>query len=85
MPWDMQIYTGREIAASKPDVNQVSHDHRSYELISYIEVMNSFHISLHKPDIVIKDHKNKTCKLIDIAVPSDKNNSLKTTEKLAKY
>jgi len=42
-------------------------------------------IAASKRDIVIKDHKNKTCKLIDIAVPSDRNNSLKTTEKLAKY
>ena len=37
------------------------------------------------PDVVIKDHKNKTCKLIDMAVPSDRNTSLKTTEKLSKY
>ena len=42
-------------------------------------------IAAKKPDIVIKDHKNKTCKLIDMAVPSDRNTSLKTTEKLSKY
>ena len=34
MPWDMQIHTNREIAANKPDINQVSYDHRSYELIN---------------------------------------------------
>ena len=36
-------------------------------------------------DIMIKDHKNKTCKLIDMTVPSDRNTSVKTTEKLSKY
>ena len=36
-------------------------------------------IAANKPDIVIKDHKNKTCKLIDMAVPSDRNTSLETT------
>ena len=30
-------------------------------------------IAANKPDIVIKDHKNKTCKLIDMAVPSGRN------------
>ena len=35
-------------------------------------------ITVKKPNIVIKDHKNKTCKLIDMAVPSDRNTSLKT-------
>ena len=42
-------------------------------------------IAANKPDIVIKDHKNKTCKLIDMAVPSNRNTSLRTTEKLSKY
>ena len=28
---------------------------------------------------------NKTCKLIDMTVPSDRNTSFKTTEKLSKY
>ena len=35
-------------------------------------------ITVKKPNIVIKDHKNKTCKLIDMAVPSDRITSLKT-------
>ena len=42
-------------------------------------------IAANKPDIVIKDHKNKTCKLIGMAVTSDRKTSLKTTEKLSKY
>ena len=42
-------------------------------------------ITANRPDIVIKDHKTKTCKLIDMAVPSDRNASVKVTEKLSKY
>ena len=34
---------------------------------------------------MIKDHKTKTCKFIDRAVPSDRNTSVKVTEKLSKY
>ena len=30
-------------------------------------------------------HKTKTCKFIDMAVPSDRNTSVKVTEKLSKY
>ena len=39
----------------------------------------------NRPDIVIKDHKMKTCKFIDMAVPSDRNTSVKVTEKQSKY
>ena len=42
-------------------------------------------LSANRPDIVVKDHQVKSCHLIDISVPSDKNTSLKTSEKLAKY
>ena len=49
------------------------------------EIHTDREIAANKPNIVIKDHENKTCKLIDTAVPSDRNTSLKTTEKLSKY
>ena len=42
-------------------------------------------ITANRRDIVIKDHKTKTCKLIDMAVPSDRNTSVKVTEKLSKF
>ena len=42
-------------------------------------------ITANRPDIVIQDHKTKTCKFIDKAVPSDRNTSMKVTEKLSKY
>lgn len=42
-------------------------------------------MSANRPDIVIKDHKSNQCTLIDVSVPSDRNTSIKTSEKLSKY
>ena len=42
-------------------------------------------LSANKPDIVIKDHANRCCKLIYVLVPSDRNTSTKVIEKLTKY
>jgi len=37
------------------------------------------------PDIIIKNKKKKTCILIDVAVPADRNVMKKETEKELKY
>ena len=42
-------------------------------------------IKAYKPDIIIKDKQEKTCVLIDMAIPSDRNTSVKVAEKLFKY
>ena len=42
-------------------------------------------IAANRPDIVLKNKKEKTCFLIDMTVPLDINTSVKTTEKLIKY
>ena len=42
-------------------------------------------INANKPDIIIKDKQEKICMLIDKAVPSDRNSSIKVAEKLSKY
>jgi fructose-1,6-bisphosphatase/sedoheptulose 1,7-bisphosphatase-like protein len=39
----------------------------------------------NRPDIVIKNEKDKTCLLIDVTMPSDKNIKQKETEKKLKY
>ena len=39
----------------------------------------------NKPDITIKHHKEKSCKLIDFTFPMDINISAKEYEKLSKY
>jgi hypothetical protein len=40
---------------------------------------------VNRPDIIIKNKKDKTCLLIDVAIPSDKNVIQKKAEKKLKY
>ena len=42
-------------------------------------------IQANRPDIIVKDYTTKTCLLIDMSVPSDKNISVKEFDKLSKY
>ena len=42
-------------------------------------------IKANRPDIIIKDKKEKTCLMLDVSIPSDKNTSLKIYEKISKY
>jgi len=42
-------------------------------------------IQANRPDIVLHNKNEKTCMLIDIAVPNDSNIMLKETEKISKY
>jgi hypothetical protein len=39
----------------------------------------------NRPDIIVKNNKDKTCLLIDVAIPSDKNVIQKGAEKKLKY
>ena len=41
-------------------------------------------IKANRPDIVIKDKQEKSCLLIDMSIPTEKNTSVKV-EKLSKY
>ena len=42
-------------------------------------------IKANRPDVVIKDKQEKSCLLVDMSIPTEKNNSVKVTEKLSKY
>ena len=42
-------------------------------------------ITANRPDIIVKDSANSTCKLIDMTAPSDKNIALKEIGKQNKY
>ena len=42
-------------------------------------------IKANRPDIIIKHKTKKECILIDMAIPSEHNTSVKVTEKLSKY
>ena len=41
-------------------------------------------IKANRPDIVVKDKQEKSCLLIDMSIPTEKNTSVKVTEKLSK-
>ena len=42
-------------------------------------------ITANRPDIIIKDSVNSTCKLIDMSITSDRNIALKEIKKKSKY
>jgi len=42
-------------------------------------------VTANRPDIIIKNHKEKTCTLIDVAIPADRNVVQKEAEKKLKY
>ena len=42
-------------------------------------------IKANRPDIIIKNREDKTCFMIDMTVPSERNVSIKELEKLSKY
>ena len=39
----------------------------------------------NKPDIIISDNKQRTCMLIDVAIPGDRNVIKNKAEKILKY
>ena len=42
-------------------------------------------VTANRPDIVMKNKKEKTCTLIDVAIPADRNVVQKEAEKKLKY
>jgi hypothetical protein len=42
-------------------------------------------VTANRPDIIIKNKKEKTCKLIDVAIQADRNVAEKEEEKKIKY
>ena len=58
---------------------------RNHNFLGYADIPTDRELSANKPDIVIKDHADKCCKLIDVSVPANRNTSTKVIEKLSKY
>jgi hypothetical protein len=42
-------------------------------------------VTANRPDIIIKNNKEETCTLIDVAIPADRNFVLKEAGKNLKY
>ena len=51
----------------------------------YYGIHTDRQINPNRPDIAVKDTKQKTCYLIDMPVPNDRSIAAKEFEKLAKY
>jgi len=49
------------------------------------EVHTNTEVTANKPDIIIKNKKEETCTLLDVAIPVDRNVVLKEAEKKLKY
>ena len=49
------------------------------------EVHTEREVTANRPDIIIKNKKEKTCKLIDVAIPADRNVVQKEAESKLKY
>ena len=54
-------------------------------LIWDMQVHTDKEIKANKSDIIIKDHINSTCQLIDMTITSGGNVSIKKVEKFSKY
>jgi hypothetical protein len=50
-----------------------------------IIIITDREVLANRPDIIIKNKKDKICLLIDVPIPSDKNVTQKEAEKKLKY
>ena len=48
-------------------------------------VLTDREVTANRPDIIIKNKKEKTCTLIDVAIPADRNCVHKEAENKLKY
>ena len=58
---------------------------KNLEAVSGKHSMDSLQKTANRPDIIIKNNKEKTCTLIDVAIPADRNVVQKEMEKKLKY
>ena len=71
-----QAYSGNSDGANRP----------GYEAdnITVLQILTASEIKANKADIVIKNKQEKSCLLIDMSNPTEKNTSVHVTEKLSK-
>jgi hypothetical protein len=60
-------------------------EHEDVTVLWNQEIQTDRGVLANRPDIIIKKKKDKTCLLIDVAIPSDKNVIQKEAEKKLKY
>jgi hypothetical protein len=60
-------------------------EHEDVTVLSNQEAHTDREVLANRPDIIIKNRKEKTCILIDMAIPADRNVIRKEAEKILKY
>ena len=60
-------------------------ENNKYKIFWDFTIQTDHYITTRRPDILVVDKNNKTCKLIDVACPGDKRVKEKEDEKIAKY
>ena len=68
----------------KPEI-VVHNKENNITIIGNTPVNTNGTVTANRPDIIIKDSVNSTCKSIDVTVPSETNIALKKTEKKNKF
>ena len=66
----------------KPESIQENEMHK---IIWYFEILTDHLISARRPDLVIVNKKERTCQVVDFAVPADHRVKLKESEKRDNY
>ena len=67
-----------------PTSVETSHEYKIIILWNH-QVRTDITISNSKPDIMIRDNKQGTCSLLDVAIPADGNVIKREAEKILKY
>ena len=91
--WPRFVYVRRQSQHDNIQVSGKWYEHEPATVTGNEEATLLWNMQIHtdremadnKPNIVMKDQKNKTCKLIDMTEPWDRNTSGTITEKLSKY
>ena len=60
-------------------------ENQTVTILRDMPIQTDKEIKANRPDIVVKDKKERICLLIDVSIPTGRNTSLKTMEKLTRY
>ena len=86
LQWDickeMNIDTSEKWYEHEP---QTVTDKDNITILWDMPIQTDREIEANRSDIVIKKEQEKSCLLIDMSIPTEKNTSVKVTEKLSKY
>ena len=74
-----QAYSGNSDSANRP-----GYEADNITVLWDMQILTDSEIKANKADLVIKNKQEKSCLLIDMSTPTEKNTSVHVTEKLSK-